>query len=79
MNGVSEDFNRIKLAVASINPQCEVMIGETGWPSQEVSFNNTDNNVNNLLAYFEAINKWVSQQGVRIYAFYKSTLVCMIL
>lgn len=69
VNGVSQAFNTIKSAVAPINPQCEVMIGETGWPSQGVSFNNTDNNVNNLLAYFEAIDKWASQQGVITYLF----------
>ncbi len=69
VNGVSEAFNTIKSAVAEINPQCEVMIGETGWPSEGVSFNNTDNNVNNLLAYFQAIDKWASQQGVITYLF----------
>ncbi|MBN3910579.1 MAG: hypothetical protein HWQ35_29785 [Nostoc sp. NMS1] len=69
VNGVSEAFNMIKSAVVGVNPQCEVMIGETGWPSQGVSFNNTDNNVNNLLAYSEAIDKWASQQGVITYLF----------
>lgn len=69
VNGVSEAFNTIKSTVAGINPQCEVMIGETGWPSQGVSFNNTDNNVNNFLGYFEAINKWASEQGVITYLF----------
>ena len=69
VNGVSQAFNTIKSAVAKINPQCQVMIGETGWPSQGISFNNTDNNVNNLKAYFEAIDKWASQQGVITYLF----------
>jgi exo-beta-1,3-glucanase (GH17 family) len=69
VNAVGEAFNTIKSAVAPINPQCEVMIGETGWPSQGISFNNTDNNVNNLLAYFEAIGNWASQQGVITYLF----------
>lgn len=69
VNGVSEAFNKIKSAVAGINRQCEVMIGETGWPSRGVSFNNTDNNVNNLLAYVEAIDKWASQQRVITYLF----------
>ena len=69
VNAVSQAFNTIKTAVAKINPQCEVMIGETGWPSQGISFNNTDNNVNNLLAYFEAIDKWVSNEGVITYLF----------
>ncbi len=69
MNGVSQAFNRIKSAVAPINSKCEVMIGETGWPSRGISFNNTDNNVNNLLKYFEAINKWASEQRVVTYLF----------
>jgi|GEM_PF-2983671 len=69
VNGVSQAFNTIKSAVAKINPQCQVMIGETGWPSQGISFNNTNNNVNNLRTYFEAIDKWASQQGVITYLF----------
>jgi hypothetical protein len=51
VNQVGQAFHQIKTAVADINPQCEVMIGETGWSSQRISFNNTDNNVANLLAY----------------------------
>lgn len=69
VNGVSEAFNRIKSAVVEINPECEVMIGETGWPSQGISFNHTENNVNNLLAYAEAIDQWASEQGVFTYLF----------
>ncbi len=37
VNEVSQAFSTIKTAVARINPQCEVMIGETGWPSQGIS------------------------------------------
>lgn len=66
---VSQAFEQIKTAVASINPQCEVMIGETGWPSQGISFNNTDNNVANLLAYYEAIDKWAFENRVMTYLF----------
>jgi exo-beta-1,3-glucanase (GH17 family) len=69
VNGVSQALNQIKSAVAGINPQCQVMIGETGWSSQGISFNNTDNNVKNLVAYCEAIDKWASQQGVITYLF----------
>lgn len=69
VNDVRQAFNNIKTAVATINPQCQVMIGETGWPSQGISFNNTENNVNNLLAYFEAIDNWVSNEGVIAYLF----------
>jgi exo-beta-1,3-glucanase (GH17 family) len=69
VHGVSQAFNRIKSAVDKINPQCEVMIGETGWPSKGISFNKTHNNVKNLLAYFEAIDKWASQHRVITYLF----------
>jgi exo-beta-1,3-glucanase (GH17 family) len=66
---VGEALNAIASAVAEVNPQCEVMIGETGWPSQGVSFNNTDNNASNLLAYLEAIDRWASEQSVVTYLF----------
>lgn len=58
VNQVGQDFHQIKTAVADINPQCEVMIGETGWSSQEISFNNTDNNVANLLSYDGSEASW---------------------
>lgn len=69
VNQVGQAFNIIKNAVAAINPQCEVMIGETGWPSEGISFNNTENNVKNLLSYVEAMDKWASQQGAIAYLF----------
>jgi hypothetical protein len=58
VNQVGQAFHQIKTAVADINPQCEVMIGKTGWPSQGISFNNTDNNVANLLAYNGSEASW---------------------
>jgi hypothetical protein len=58
VNQVGQAFHQIKTAVADINPQGEVMIGETGWSSQGVSFNNTDNNVANLLAYDGSEASW---------------------
>ena len=66
---VGEAFDRIKTAVANINPQCEVMIGETGWPSQGISFNKTNNTVANLLAYYEAIKKWAFENRALTYLF----------
>ena len=66
---VGEAFDRIKTAVANINPQCEVMIGETGWPSQGISFNETNNNVANLLAYYKEIKKWAFEHRVMTYLF----------
>lgn len=69
VNQVGQAFDQIKRAVRDINPQCEVMIGETGWPSQGISFNNTHNNVANLLAYCEAIDKWAFEHRVMTYLF----------
>jgi exo-beta-1,3-glucanase (GH17 family) len=69
VNQVGQAFHQIKTAVANINPQCEVMIGETGWPSQGISFNHTVNNVANLLAYYEAIDKWAFEHRVMTYLF----------
>ena len=69
VNQVGQAFSQIKTAVANINPQCEVMIGETGWPSEGISFNNTNNNVANLLAYYEAIDKWAFENRVITYLF----------
>jgi len=66
---VDRAFKQILAAVASINPQCEVMIGETGWPSQGYSFNKTNNTVANLLAYYEALNNWAKKNRVVTYLF----------
>ena len=66
---VDRAFKQILAAVADINPQCEVTIGETGWPSQGISFNKTENNVANLLAYYEAIGNWAKENSVVTYLF----------
>ena len=58
VNQVGQAFHQIKTAVADINPQCVVMIGKTGCLSQGISFNNTDNNVANLLAYDGSEASW---------------------
>ncbi len=66
---VDRAFKQILTAVAKINPQCEVMIGETGWPSQGYSFNKTDNTVSNLRAYYEAMGQWAKTNRVMTYLF----------
>ena len=47
-----------------------MIIGETGW-LLESSLNNTDNYVTNLLAYYEAIEKWALENRVMTYMFEK--------
>jgi len=69
IRNVAQAFDSIKSAVAGLNPQCEVMIGETGWPSAGISFNNSVNNVANAHAYFEAITQWATQRSVMTYYF----------
>jgi glucan 1,3-beta-glucosidase len=59
----------IRAAVAGLNPQCEVMIGETGWPSAGISFNNSVNNVTNAKAYFAAMKQWAALRNVMTYYF----------
>ena len=69
VNTVGKAFIKIKDTVKTLNPHCEVMIGETGWPSQGISFNRTDNNVKNLLDYFKAFSTWASRTSVMTYFF----------
>ncbi len=69
VRNVAQAFESIKATVAGLNPQCEVMIGETGWPTAGVSFNDSVNNVSNAQAYFEAIKQWSAQQRVMTYYF----------
>lgn len=69
VRSVTQAFDGIKAAVAGLNPQCEVMIGETGWPSAGISFNNSVNNVANAQAYFETIKQWAVQRSIMTYYF----------
>jgi exo-beta-1,3-glucanase (GH17 family) len=69
VQNVAQAFDSIRTAVADLNPQCDVMIGETGWPSAGISFNNSVNTVANAQAYFEAITQWAAQRSVMTYYF----------
>jgi len=46
VNDVANQYASIKAAAQALNPSIEVLIGETGWPSQGVSFNNPDGSLN---------------------------------
>jgi glucan 1,3-beta-glucosidase len=69
VQSVAQSFDSIRAAVAGLNPQCEVMIGETGWPSAGISFNNSVNNVTNAKAYFAAMKQWAALRNVMTYYF----------
>ncbi len=66
---VTRAFDSITAAVVAVNPQCDVMIGETGWPSAGISFNNSINTVENARSYFEAVRQWSLQRQVVAYYF----------
>ena len=53
----------------AINPNIEVMIGETGWPSQGKSFNNSPNNVQNLRNYWTQMANWAASHKVKVHMF----------
>ncbi|HEV3311278.1 MAG TPA: glycosyl hydrolase family 17 protein [Chloroflexota bacterium] len=69
---VAGQYNAILAAARALNPNIDVLIGETGWPSQGVSFNDIvngqvssqDNTVANEQAYFAAIQSWANQNQV---------------
>lgn len=60
-------YTAIKNAAVALNPKIEVMIGETGWPSQGLSFNDTSgasSTVANEKAYFDAVKAWATNKKV---------------
>ena len=63
---VETQYNAILAAARALNPNIDVLIGETGWSSQGVSFNGqpSDNTVANEQAYFAAIQTWANQNHV---------------
>ena len=69
---VESQYNAIKAAAKALNPNIDVLIGETGWASQGVSGNDLvngqkssqDNTVANEQAYFAAIQSWANQNQV---------------
>lgn len=66
---VAATFKSIRAAALKVKPDLVVMIGETGWPSQGISFNQTVNNIANARAYFNAIRNWATNQRVVVYYF----------
>jgi exo-beta-1,3-glucanase (GH17 family) len=72
VENVASQYASIKAAALALNPSIEVLIGETGWPSQGVSFNDpggTLNTVANEHAYFNAIGQWANANQVQVMYF----------
>jgi exo-beta-1,3-glucanase (GH17 family) len=55
-----------------LNPNVQVLMGETGWPSQGISFNDLTgktNTVANEKAYLAAFTTWANTNKVESYPF----------
>lgn len=66
---VTQQFLSYRDAFKAINPKIEVQIGETGWPSMGISFNQTPNNNANLREYWRLIAAWAEQNHVMVQMF----------
>lgn len=69
VNAVGNAFKSYEAAFRRINPRLKVLIGETGWPSQGVSFNKSPNNVANLVKYWKSMAAWASKNRVLVHMF----------
>jgi exo-beta-1,3-glucanase (GH17 family) len=69
---VAAEYKRILAAARALNPNIQVIISETGWASQGISFNSIvngklssqGNTVANEEAYFQAIQTWANHNHV---------------
>jgi exo-beta-1,3-glucanase (GH17 family) len=69
---VGATYEAQKKLALSVNPNVKVLIGETGWPSQGVFYNDlkgTYSSVANEKAYFDAFTKWAEANKVPSYYF----------
>lgn len=69
---VGAEYQRIKKAATQVNPNVQVLMGETGWPSQGISFNDLSgksSTVANEKAYLTAFNAWATKNKVESYPF----------
>ena len=69
VSAVGNAFLGIRNVFKQINPNIEVAIGETGWPSQGKSFNNSPNSVSNLVNFWTQMGQWASSNQVKIQMF----------
>ena len=53
----------------AINSGIQVMIGETGWPSEGVSFNHSPNNAHNLRDFWTQMGNWAATHKVLVHMF----------
>jgi glucan 1,3-beta-glucosidase len=69
---VSRVYHSIKTPAVALNAKLQVLIGETGWPSMGLSFNNPSgdlNSVANEQAYYTALRTWANANNVETFFF----------
>ncbi|XP_037042191.1 uncharacterized protein LOC119078659 [Bradysia coprophila] len=59
----------VKNVFRNINEKIDVMIGETGWPSEGLSLNGSPNSIKNFQAYWTGMNEWAKRNSIRTYMF----------
>lgn len=72
VKNVTDEYQRIKAAALKVNPNLQVLMGETGWPSQGISFNDLSgksSTVANEKAYMAAFAQWANTNKVESYPF----------
>jgi exo-beta-1,3-glucanase (GH17 family) len=62
-------FVRWRDAFKRLNPNIEVLIGETGWPSSGKSFNDSPNNESNLANFWQSMAKIAKEKGIKVQMF----------
>lgn len=67
VDAVGSSFVAVEKAFKNINKNIDVMIGETGWPSEGESVNRSLNSIKNMQAYWSGMNEWATKNSVRTY------------
>lgn len=69
VDAVGNAYKDYAAAFKKINPNLKVIIGETGWPSQGVSFNKSPNTVANLSKFWHSMATWANKNQVLVHIF----------
>ncbi|CAG2110695.1 unnamed protein product, partial [Medioppia subpectinata] len=69
VEAVGNAFLGYRQKFKEVNGNIEVMIGETGWPSEGISFNASPNNAKNLRDYWSQMGEWANKNKVTVHMF----------